>query len=303
MTSLNRLALVAVLLVGTLYTPSAQSPAPAAGAQPNKKVLVLTHAALTKHASIAAAEKVLPELGALGGFDVTIKNDGRETTGPTSPEDLARMDLSFLTRDYLAQFDAILMFTNGNLPMTADQKKSLVNFVQDGKAIIGVHCATVTFYDYPAYGEMMGAYYLRSILSGVTFPRRPAVLKVEDQTHPATRMLGPSWPFVEEYYVFGTKVYDPATPKENVSAVGALPIPLAFSRDRVKVLLSLDMEHSNLDDLPFLTKSGDYPQSWYRMFGKGRAFYTSLGDRAATWTDPVFGAHLTGGIRWALGLE
>ena len=213
------------------------------------------------------------------------------------------MDFSFLTPVYLAQFDALLMFTNGNLPLTADQKRSIIDFVRNGKGIVGVHCATVTMQNYPEYGELMGAYYLRSIIPTDQNPRRFAVLKVEDPTHPATRMLGTSWPFVEEYYVFGTKVWDPATPTENVSAVGQLPIPLAFSRDRVKVLLSIDTGRTDLSDLPYLTKSGDYPQSWSRTFGKGRSFYTALGHRAETWSDPVFGAHLTGGIRWALGLE
>jgi type 1 glutamine amidotransferase len=305
MAHLNRLGLAAVLAVLFIHAPTpAQAPPSAAPQQaPRKKVLVLTHAALTKHASVPVAEKALPELGELGGFEVTIKSDGRETTGRTSPEDLAKMNMSFLTRDYLAQFDGLLMFTNGNLPLTQDQKQSLVDFVRDGKGIVGVHCATVTQYDYPAYGEMMGAYYLRSIFSAAQFPKRFAVLKVEDTTHPATRMLGPSWPFLEEYYMFGTKVYDPATPTENVSAVGALPIPLAFSRDRVKVLLSLDMARTDTTGMPFLTKNGDYPQSWYRTFGKGRSFYTSLGHHPETWGDPVFGAHFIGGMRWALGLE
>ena len=38
-------------------------------------------------------------------------------------------------------------------------------------------------------------------------------------------------------------------------------------------------------------------------FGKGREFYTSLGHRPETWSNPVFAAHLIGGIRWSLGLE
>ena len=43
---------------------------------------------------------------------------------------------------------------------------------------------------------------------------------------------------------------------------------------------------------------------WTREFGKGRSFYTSLGHRDDIWSsDPVFRAHITGGIRWALGLE
>jgi type 1 glutamine amidotransferase len=79
---------------------------------------------------------------------------------------------------------------------------------------------------------------------------------------------------------------------------------MGFSRDRVHVLLSIDTERSNLAALPGVEKGGDYPQSWERTFGKGRVFYTSLGHRADIWTnDPVFRAHITGGIRWALGLE
>ncbi len=129
------------------------------------------------------------------------------------------------------------------------------------------------------------------------------MLKVEDPNHPATRMLGTSWPFVEEYYIFGRKVYDPATPKENVSAVGSMPIPMAFSRDRVHVLLSLDTERTDLTDLPHITRGGDYPQSWWRDFGKGRSFYTSLGHRPDSWLNPVFRAHLIGGLRWAMRVE
>lgn len=277
---------------------AAQQPASPSG----KKVLVLTHAALTKHASVAVAEQVLPDIAKQGGFDIVIRNDGRAESGPPKPGEVEKWDMSFLTADYLRQFDGVLMFTNGNLPLKTEQKKALVDFVRDGKAMAGVHCATVTFYDYPEYGELMGAYYQRSIITTDRYPQRFATLKVENTGHPATKMLGSSWPFVEEYYMFGQKVYDPATPKENVSAVGALPIPLAFSRNRVKVLLSIDTDRTDLTGLP-IQKGGDYPQSWYREFGKGRAFYTALGHKPESWNNPVFRAHLVGGIRYALGLE
>jgi type 1 glutamine amidotransferase len=304
MPHINRLAFVAVFVLLALHTPMSAQPTQAtAPAGARKKLLVLTHAALTKHASVFVAEKALPEFGKQGGFDVTIRSDGRESAGPPTPEEVAKWDFSFLTPQYLAQFDGVLMFTNGNLPLTTEQKKSLVDFVRNGKGIAGVHCATVTFYDYPDYGELMGGYYQRSILPTDRSPNRFAVLKVEDQNHPATRMLGSSWPFVEEYYIYGSKVYDPATPKENVSAVGSLPIPMAFSRDRVHVLLSVDTAKTDLTDLAHMNKSGDYPQSWSRTFGKGREFYTSLGHRSDTWSNPVFAAHLIGGIRWSLGLE
>ena len=48
----------------------------------------------------------------------------------------------------------------------------------------------------------------------------------------------------------------------------------------------------------------DYPQAWVRDYGKDRVFYTSSGHREDIWSvDPVFQAHVTGGVRWALGME
>jgi type 1 glutamine amidotransferase len=81
-------------------------------------------------------------------------------------------------------------------------------------------------------------------------------------------------------------------------------IPVAFSRDRVNVLLSIDSEKSDLTGQPEMQRGGDYPQAWWRLFGRGRVFYTSLGHRDDIWSsDPVFRAHILGGIRWGLGLE
>ena len=116
-------------------------------------------------------------------------------------------------------------------------------------------------------------------------------------------MLGSSWPINEEFYEFGRAVWDASRPTENVSQVGRLPILMPFSRDRVHVLLSLDTDRTDLSDLPNVPK-GDYPQAWTRTFGRGRTFYTTLGHREDIWRhDAVFRAHVTGGIRWALGLE
>ncbi len=81
-------------------------------------------------------------------------------------------------------------------------------------------------------------------------------------------------------------------------------IPMGFSRDRVHVLLSLDTEKTNITGMTDVVKGGDYPQAWSRTYGKGRSFYTSLGHRDDIWSnDPVFRAHILGGIRWALQLE
>ena len=261
-----------------------------------KRILFLTHAGLYKHPSLAPAELAVTAWGKTGGFDVTTRQGYKE--------DAAALDMSFLTPEYLASFDGLMLMTNGNLPFTPAQKRAIVDFVRNGKALIGTHCATLTMYDYPEFGEVLGGYYLRSLVpTAAVASGKVGVLKVEDPSHPATRMLGSTWPLNEEFYEFGHAVWDARTPTENVSQVGRLPILLPFSRDRVHVLLSLDTDRTDLSDLPNVAK-GDYPQAWTRTFGRGRTFYTALGHRDDIWAhDAVFRAHVTGGIRWALGLE
>ncbi len=171
--------------------------------------------------------------------------------------------------------------------------------MRGGKGFIGAHCASLTFYNYPDYGDLLGGYYRRSIRQNAI-----GVLKVEDPNHPATKMLGGSWPLVDEFYHFGTAPWDAARPKDNIDVLFGNHIPMGFSRDRVHVLLSLDTEKTNIEGMPDVVKGGDYPQAWTRSYGQGRSFYTSLGHRDDIWSnDPVFRAHINGGIRWALGIE
>ena len=137
---------------------------------------------------------------------------------------------------------------------------------------------------------MLGGYYRRSIKQNAI-----GVLKVEDSAHPATRMLGGSWPVVDEFYLFGTAPWDASRPKENIDVLFGNHIPMGFSRDRVHVLLSLDTEKTDITGFPDVVRGGDYPQAWSRTYGKGRSFYTSLGHRDDIWSnDPVFRAHVAG---------
>ena len=287
---LRRFALIALtvsLLPGLIW---------AQGTAPRKKLLFLTHAGLYKHSSLEPAEAAVTEYGKTGGFDVTTLQGFKQES--------RALDMSFLTPEYLNSFDGLMLMTNGNLPLTPAQKQSIIDFVRNGKALIGTHCATLTMYDYPEFGDVLGGYYLRSIVpTDMIAKGKVGVLKVEDPNNPATKMLGSNWPINEEFYEFGHAVWDASKPTENISAVGRLHILMPFSRDRVHVLLSLDTDKTDLSDLPNVPK-GDYPQAWTRNFGKGRAFYTTLGHRDDIWAhDAVFRAHVTGGIRWALGLE
>src|SRR5476651_1810862 len=88
-----------------------------------RKLLFLTHAALYKHSSLAPAEAAVTEYGKSGGFDVTTLEGYKQET--------ATLDLSFLTPEYLARFDGLMLMTNGNLPLTDAQKRSIVDFVRN----------------------------------------------------------------------------------------------------------------------------------------------------------------------------
>ena len=41
--------------------------------------------------------------------------------------------------------------------------------------------------------------------------------------------------------------------------------------------------------------------TWARMHGKGRVFYTAMGDRPENWEIPFMVNVVGGGIRWAIG--
>src|SRR5688572_9952437 len=201
-------------------------------ADARKKVLFLTYPGVGApgshgHPSLPAAEEQAVEYGKAAGFDVTTLKGYEPGVG--------KQDLTFFTPAYLNQFDGLMMMANGDIGLTTVQKKAIVDFVRNGKAFIGVHCATVMMYDFPEYGEMLGAYYFQSIatpLLGNDVPvnqRRVGVLKVEDNTHPATRMFASSWPIAEEFYTFATAPWSASAPELNISSPGDFKAPMGFS--------------------------------------------------------------------------
>ena len=108
----------------------------AASQQQPSKLLFLTHAGLYKHTSLGPAERAVASWGPRAGFEVTALQGYQQ--------DAASLDLSVITAEYLAQFDGVMMMTNGNLPLTDSQKSALIDFVKDGGGFIGVHCAALT---------------------------------------------------------------------------------------------------------------------------------------------------------------
>jgi hypothetical protein len=266
-----------------------------------KRVLLMTHNAFYNHSNLQAIEDVLPQLGESGGFTVVSLQGYKQTVScsvqkPCAP-DVA--DLSMITRKYVSQFDAIVASTNGELPFTDEGKRAFVDFVKkDGKGIVFLHQSYVTNYGWKEWGELLGAYMgTGQLFDGTNTAKRKAVLKIEDRTHPATRHLPEHWTLDDEFYQFAKTT--------GVLGPTKQPVPFAFNRNNVHVLVSFDTERTDFTGAPNQwNKDGDYPQVWSQTIGKGRTFYTAIGHREDLWrSDPVYRQFMTGAVRWVLHLE
>lgn len=60
-----------------------------------------------------------------------------------------------LERDYLFQFDGVLLYAN-HLEITPEQLDNLIDFVRSGRGFIPVHCASACFTDQRRYIELVG---------------------------------------------------------------------------------------------------------------------------------------------------
>lgn len=181
-------------------------------------------------------------------------------------------DLSLISAETLRDFDVLFFFTTGELALSNRQKQDFLAFVRDGKGFGGVHSATDTLYGWPEYGEMIGGYF-----DGHPWAQ-DVTIDIEDPDHPATRRLSPSFQIAEEIYQFRE-----------------------FSRDRVRVLMTLDTRTVDLRAPGVNRTDGDFALAWCRNFGRGRVFYTALGHLEETWRDPRFQTMVLNGLLWLAG--
>jgi type 1 glutamine amidotransferase len=183
-----------------------------------------------------------------------------------------------VTRAKLAGYKAVVFFTAINPPGV--DVDGLVEWIQDGGAFVGIHSTANTYQGHPAFGAMLGARYDRRPWRTRESPQTRVRVRVEDRTHPATRHLGKSFVIADDIYQFKD-----------------------FDRGKVRLLLSLDPASLDLENPRVNRRDRDFPVSWAKSHGKGRVFYTALGDWEETWNDPRYRTHLIEGIRWAMGSE
>lgn len=226
-----------------------------------RKILVFSQTLGFRHASIPHGHAALRMLG--------------EKTGAFNSDHTE--DITQLEPKNIQPYDAIVFLnTTGELVTTASMQKGLLKFISEGKGFVGIHAATDCCYEWHEYGEMLGGYF-----NGHPWNAdRKVVLKLDDPDHPINKPFGGK-PFevTDEIYQF----------KEP------------YSRNRVRVLTSLDTEKTDMD-VPGKTRAdNDYGVSWVRSFGKGRVFNCSLGHNEHIYWDSVVLGHYLAGIQFALG--
>ena len=183
-------------------------------------------------------------------------------------ESVSTQDASTLTARELAACDAVVFYTTGELPLP--ERDALLAYVRRGGGFVGIHCATDTFYEWPEYGAMVGAYF-----DGHPWTQEVRV-KVEDGWHPATKHLGDAFTIEDEIYQFRN-----------------------WERGKVHVLLSLDVASVDLAAKGVKRGDGDFALAWCKRHGRGRVFYTALGHGMRAWMDERFLEHVLGGVAWA----
>lgn len=180
-------------------------------------------------------------------------------------------DPAAFTADNLARFGAVFFFyTSGDDLLDAAGRLALEDFVRAGGGWVGIHSAAASETAWPFYRELVAADF--------TFHAdiQVARVRIEDLAHPATSELPAEWLAADEWYNFA------ASPR---------------GRPGVHVLAAVDERSFDGGTL-----GDDHPIAWSHDTLGGRALYTALGHPTARWDDPLFRAHVAGGLRWAMHL-
>jgi type 1 glutamine amidotransferase len=234
-----KLLILSVLFVASL----------SAAAKP--KVLIFSKTAGWHHASIPVGIAALIKLGQENNFDVDTTTDSKK-----------------FTYDNLKQYAAVIFLSTTGDVLNDAQQDEFEKYIRAGGGFVGVHSATDTEYDWPWYGNLVGAYFKNH-----PDHQQVATLHIVDRKFIATKHLPAEWKRLDEWYNF------------------------KWIAPGLHVLITID-EKSYTGGA-----NGDYhPMSWYHEYDGGRAFYTALGHTDESYTDPLYLKHLLGGIQYAMGI-
>lgn len=177
----------------------------------------------------------------------------------------------------LRQFDAVIWNNISGDVLTLSQRRAFQGWLERGGAFVGVHGTAgdpAYFWDWYV-DKLLGARFL-------AHPMNPqfqdARVVVEDPSHPAAKGLPREWTMNDEWYSF----------KTNPRAAGA------------RVIATLDEgSYSPVGPMNLSLRMGDHPIAWTNCIGKGRMFYSAIGHRPETYSEPRYVTMLEAAIDWA----
>jgi type 1 glutamine amidotransferase len=179
----------------------------------------------------------------------------------------------------LKRFDVVVWNNVSGDVLTVEQRNNFQAYVENGGGFAGVHGSGGDFfYDWDWYADTLIGARFKSHPMSPQF--QAAKLKLDDRKNPIVDGLPLEWSMTDEWYSFKT------SPRQN----GA------------DVLVTLDeSSYSPMAGKADL-RMGDHPIAWTQCIGKGRSFYTAIGHRPESYTEPNTNKLIQQGIAWAAGL-
>lgn len=227
-----------------------------------RTLLVFTLAKGYVHSSIPVGAKALEVMGERTGAYEAVVTD----------------DPAVFAAESLRRFDAVCLLNANGDPFTEpDLRKGVLEFVRDGKGLICIHAGVGCFESWQEFPTIIGAKY-----DGHPWGADDAVtIRIDDPGHPLDLgFRGAALELTEEIYQFTDKPY---------------------SRDHLRVLLSLDTAKTDMNKEGIRRNDGDFAVSWIRTYGQGRVFVCTLGHHERIYWDRRVLRHYLDGIQYALG--
>lgn len=238
------------LLCLLLCAPGGDAPVPA------HRILYFIHSASYYHEIIPYSTfKMLEWAKECGQYDVDVSKD-----------------CTLMTPENLARYDALVFYTNRELPISEENRQAILDFVRNGKGFVAVHSGTGTFFEWLPYQEMINA-----IFDGHPWNEEITV-KVEQPEHPIMKGVEPSFDVTDEIYQHTN-----------------------WSRARTHVLASLDNNSVDVNAKGVKRADKDWALAWAHRYGQGRVYVNALGHTKDVWDDDQFKRMMVQGILWALG--
>jgi type 1 glutamine amidotransferase len=203
-------------------------------------------------------------------------------------------DQTLLLPEKIKQFDAIIMNnscgpwttpTDESMPQFAKfgtdkgkieklLRESFLKWVRSGGGVVAYHYSIGAARHWPELENVLGA-----SCGGHPWNEEVGV-KLDEPDHPLLKVFqGQDFRITEEVFQY----LDP------------------YSRDNVRVLLSIDTKTTNMQVKWLRRTDNDYALAWTKSYGQGRVFYSEFGHRTEIWWNPTILQFYLDAIQYTLG--